>query len=79
MKLFVVLPWTSLTISSPSEAMVMPEQAPYRSQVLDHLGLVAGMVDELAIGDVIDHATQQTPAMWDLTVATAVRPKTLAR
>jgi hypothetical protein len=36
----------------------MPDQAPYRSQVLDHLGLVAGMFDELGMGDVIDQATQ---------------------
>jgi hypothetical protein len=27
---------------------------PYRSQMLDHLGLVAGMFDELSIGEVID-------------------------
>ena len=41
----------------------MPDQPPYRSQVLDHLGLVAGMFDELGIGDVLDHATQQNPEM----------------
>ena len=29
----------------------MPNQPTYHSQVLDHLGLVAGMFDELAIGD----------------------------
>ena len=29
---------------------------PYFSEVLDHLGLVAGMFEELGIGDVIDHA-----------------------
>jgi hypothetical protein len=34
---------------------------------LDHLGLVAGMFDELGIGDVLDHATHQNPAMRDLT------------
>jgi len=39
----------------------------YRSHIFDHLGLVAGMVDELGMGDVIDQATQQHPDMRDLT------------
>jgi len=43
-----------------------------RSQVLDHLGLVAGMVDALGIGDGIDPATQQHPEMRDLTTGEAV-------
>jgi transposase len=51
----------------------MPEQPSYRSQVLDHLGLVAGMFDELAIGDVLDQATHQNPEMRDLTVGEAVK------
>jgi transposase len=55
----------------------MPDQAPYRSQVLDHLGLVAGMFDELGIGDVIDQATQQHPDMRDLTVGEAVKAMVL--
>jgi transposase len=55
----------------------MPEQPSYRSQVLDHLGLVAGMFDELAIGDVLDHATQQNPEMRDLTVGEAVKAMVL--
>ena len=46
----------------------MPDQSSYRSQVLDHLGLVAGMFDELGIGDVIDQATHQNPKLRDLTV-----------
>jgi transposase len=50
----------------------MPDQAPYRSQVLDHLGLVAGMFDALSIGDVIDQATQHHPELRDLTVGEAV-------
>ena len=45
----------------------------YRSQTLAHLGLVAGMFDELGIGDVIDNATQQNPEMRDLTVGEAVK------
>src|ERR671925_223183 len=77
MKLFLVFPRTSLTISSPAKEIVMPKQAPYRSQVLDHLGLVAGMFDELGIGDVIDHATQQNPATRDLTVGEAVKAMVL--
>jgi transposase len=55
----------------------MPDQPPYRSQVLDHLGLVAGMLDELGIGDVIDQATQQHPEMRDLTTAEAVKAMVL--
>src|SRR5215831_6252785 len=51
----------------------MPDQSAYRSQVLDHLGLVADMFDELGIGDVIDKATHQNPAMRDLTVGEAVK------
>ena len=55
----------------------MPDQPTYRSQVLDHLGLVAGMFDELGIGDVIDQATQQNPEMRDLTVGEAVKAMVL--
>ncbi len=51
----------------------MPEQPVYRTQVLDHLGLVTGMFDELGLGDVIDRATQQNPAMRDLTAGEAVK------
>jgi Domain of unknown function (DUF4277) len=40
---------------------------PYWSQVLDPLGLVAGLVDALGIGDVLDQATHQNPAMRALT------------
>ncbi len=56
----------------------MPDQPTYRSQVLDHLGLVAGMFDELGIGDVIDRATQQNPEMRDLTAGEAVKAMVLA-
>src|SRR6266542_6151529 len=49
----------------------------YRSQTLDHLGLVAGMFDELGIGDVLDRATQQNPEMRDLTVGEAVKAMVL--
>jgi transposase len=55
----------------------MHDQARYWSPVLDHLGLVAGMFDELGIGDVIDQATQQNPDMRDLTVGEAVKAMVL--
>jgi transposase len=55
----------------------MPDHPTYRSQVLDHLGLVAGMFDELGIGDVLDHATHQTPETRDLTVGEAVKAMVL--
>ena len=42
---------------------IPPKPQPYRTQVLDHLGLVAGMFEELGIPEVIDQATQQDPAM----------------
>lgn len=51
----------------------MPDRPMYQSHVLDHLGLVAGMFDELGIGDVLDHATRQNPARRDLTVGEAVK------
>jgi transposase len=55
----------------------MPDQPAYHSQVLDHLGLVAGMFDELGIGDVIDQATYQNPELRDLTVGEAVKAMVL--
>ena len=51
----------------------MPDQFTYRSQVLDHLGLVAGRFDELGMGDVIDQVTHQNPEMRDLTPGEAVK------
>src|ERR687892_1553471 len=56
---------------------MMPDHLVYRSQVLDHLGLVAGMFDELGIGDVIDQATHQHPELRDLTVGEAVKAMVL--
>ena len=52
---------------------IMPQPPLYRTQVLEHRGLVAGMFDELGMGDVIDQATHQNPAMRDLTVGEAVK------
>ena len=55
----------------------MPDQPTYHSQVIDHLGLVAGMFDELGMGEIIDQATQQNPEMRDLTVGEAVKAMVL--
>ena len=50
----------------------MPDQPTYRSPVLDHLGLVAGMFAARGSGEVIDPATPPHPEMPDLTVGEAV-------
>jgi transposase len=55
----------------------MPQPPAYRTQVLDHLGLVAGMFDELGIGDIIDRATQQHPEMRRVTAGHAVKAMVL--
>jgi transposase len=65
--------WAARIISSPSEAMVRPNHPTSCRQVLDPLGLVAGLFDARAMGDMIDHATQQNPAKRDLTVGEAVK------
>jgi transposase len=44
---------------------------------LDHLGLVAGMFEELGITEVIDKATQQDPGMRIVTVGHAVKAMVL--
>src|SRR4029450_10162290 len=62
----------------PSYRPELPTPPPlYRTQILDHLGLVAGMFDELGIGDVIDQATHQNPEMRALTVGEAVKAMVL--
>jgi transposase len=50
---------------------------PYRSQILDHLGLVAGMFDELGIGEVIDRATRHQPETRIVTPGDAVKAMVL--
>ena len=55
----------------------MPDQPTYRSQVLDHLGLVAGMFDALGLGDGLDQATHHNPERRDLTVGAAVKAMVL--
>lgn len=55
----------------------MEQPPPYHSQVLDHLGLVAGMFEELGIGEIIDQATQQNPEMRLVTAGHAVKAMVL--
>jgi len=45
----------------------------YRTEILDHLGLVAGMCEELGIADTIDQATQQNSVMRIVTAGQAVQ------
>ena len=54
-----------------------PKPQQYRTQVLDHLGLVAGMFEELGITEVIDRATKQDPAMRIVTAGHAVKAMVL--
>jgi hypothetical protein len=70
---FASCPWAR-RISSAEET-TMP--GPDRSEVLDHLGLVAAMFEELGIGEVIEHATQQTPATRLVTAGSAVKAMVL--
>src|SRR4029453_11429770 len=56
---------------------IPPQPPSYRTQVLDHLGLVAGMFEELGITEVIDRATQQDPEMRIVTVGHAVKAMVL--
>ena len=50
---------------------------PYCREVLDHLGLVAGMFDELGIGDVRDRTMQHTPETRLVTGGGAVKAMVL--
>jgi hypothetical protein len=52
---------------------IPPAPQPYRTLVLDHLDLVAGMFEERGITEVIDKATQQDPAMRMVTAGHAVK------
>jgi len=56
---------------------IPPKPQPYRTQILDHLGLVAGMFEELGITEVIDKATQQDPEMRMVTAGHAVKAMVL--
>jgi transposase len=50
---------------------------PYRTPIFDHLGLVAGMCEDLGLGDVLDQGTHQNPELRDLTVGEAVKAMVL--
>ena len=52
---------------------IPPQPQLSRTQILDHLGLVAGMFEELGITEVIDQATQQAPGMHIVTAGHAVK------
>jgi hypothetical protein len=54
-----------------------PQPQPSRTLVLDHLGLVASMFEELGITEVIDQATQQDPARRIVTAGHAVKAMVL--
>ena len=56
---------------------ILPQPQSYRTQLLDHLGLVAGMFEELGIAEVIDQATQQDPQMRIVTAGHAVKAMVL--
>ncbi len=56
---------------------IPPQPQPYRTQILDHLGLVAGMFEELGITEVIDRATKQDPEMRIVTAGHAVKAMVL--
>jgi hypothetical protein len=57
---------------------IPPPPPPYRTQIFDHLELVAGMFDELGSGDVRDQGTHHNPDMRDLTVNEAVKAMVLS-
>ena len=52
---------------------IPPQPQPYRTQVLDHLGLVAAIFEELGITDVMEQATPQDPEMRIVTAGHAVK------
>ncbi len=60
-----------------SRPTIPPQPQPYRTQVLDHLGLVARMFEELGITEVIDQATKQDPEMRIVTAGHTVQAMVL--
>jgi transposase len=56
---------------------IPPKPQPYRTLIFDHVGLVAGMFEELGITEVIDKATQQDPARRIVTAGHAVQAMVL--
>ena len=60
-----------------SRPAIPPPPPPYRTQIFDHLGRVAGMSAELGSGDVRDQGTHHHPELRDLTVDEAVKAMVL--
>src|SRR5215510_10646635 len=56
---------------------IPPKPQPYRTQVVDPLGLVAGMFEELGITEGIDRATKQAPERRIVTAGHAVKAMVL--
>jgi len=56
---------------------IPPPPPPSRTQVLDHLGLVAGMLEALGLTEVIDRATKPDPEMRIVTAGHAVKAMVL--
>jgi transposase len=56
---------------------IPPKPPPYRTQIFDHLGLVAGMFEELGITEVIDKGTRQDPGMRIVTAGHTVKAMVL--
>src|SRR5437870_4338930 len=67
----------SCRISSPEAEIPMEQPPPYRSQVLDHLGRVAGMFEARGIGEIFDQATQHNPEMRLVTAGHTVKAMVL--
>jgi transposase len=56
---------------------ISPKPQQYRTQILDHLGLVAGMFEELGITEVMDQATKQDPERRIVPAGQAVKAMVL--
>jgi transposase len=56
---------------------IPPKPQPYRTQICDHRGLVAGMCAALGITAVMEQATKQDPAMRSVTAGHAVKARVL--
>jgi transposase len=52
-------------------------EASYETKTIEHLGLVAGMFEELGISEVIDQAIEQDLAQRQVTVGQAVKAMVL--
>jgi transposase len=60
-----------MPVHTETETMASPEQ--YSSQLLDHLGLVAGMVDELGLVELIDRLIPQNKEKGIVSIGQAVK------